>query len=153
MPEEQTAIVRLFYPEGLDYARASQDEAFLDGLREIAAEVIDPDFELVVYTGIAGPGIPGFSGSLHGFEPFLDWWQEWLAGYESFFIEIQEIRELDASVLVLLRMRGRTRHAGVEVVQDGAADWRFSEGRITGIHQYTDQAHALRELGLSSGGG
>ncbi len=45
-------------------------------------------------------------------------------------------------------MKGRTKHGGVEISQEGAPDWHFDGMKLTGIDQYTDQAQALRELGL-----
>ena len=71
---------------------------FLDGLRAVADDVVDPSFEHVNRTPAGAAGMVGFSGTIVGFEAFVDWWKDWLAGYDAFKIEIQDVIEHDTSV-------------------------------------------------------
>jgi ketosteroid isomerase-like protein len=74
---------------------------------------------------------------------------DWVATFDEFRESTDEIRDLDDRVLVIATQRGRGKGSGVEVEQQYAWLYEFSDDRITRITAYKSAAEALEAAGLS----
>jgi ketosteroid isomerase-like protein len=73
----------------------------------------------------------------------------WIAAWEGWREEIQEVRDLGTSVLVLSVQRGRGRESGAEVETRYAVLYDVQDGEITSLRMYGSAAEALEAAGLS----
>jgi ketosteroid isomerase-like protein len=82
-------------------------------------------------------------------------WQAWTDAWTDFHAEPTDIRELDATrVLVLIRRSGRGKTSGLELQHlrtDGAAVFDVLDGRVTRVVNYFDSERAFSDLGLAPG--
>jgi hypothetical protein len=90
-------------------------------------------------------------GSFKGPQGLIDGWREWLEPWETYTFILEETIPAGDKVVTMARMCGTTRHGGVEVDQQGAAVWTFSDGRVTAIRFYLEREAALREAGIEPG--
>lgn len=130
--EDRSAQVR----ESIDLTRRSF-EAFNRGdIDEVLARLA-PD--VVVH---ADPDLPN-SGTFHGREGALLWFERWLEAWESFSIDIEEVVPVGDSLVVCVIQRGRGRGSGVEVDMRSAYVVTVRDRRTTRLHLYSDRAKAL----------
>jgi ketosteroid isomerase-like protein len=111
-------------------------------------EVAADDLECVmVAPEYAGPrGRLTYSGP----EGFVQAWREWVAAYERYTIELEEITEGDpGQVFILARQRGTTRTGGVEVSEPAGAVWTVRDGKLVRMEFHLDPETARRAAGLA----
>ncbi len=75
-------------------------------------------------------------------------WIDWLAPWESYRTEIEELIPAGDRVLALVRDFGRRRDMDTEVEMLGSAVWTVREGRIARAEFFTDRARAFETAGL-----
>jgi ketosteroid isomerase-like protein len=73
----------------------------------------------------------------------------WIAAWEGWREEIQEMRDLETRVLVLSVQRGRGKESGAEVETPYAVLYGVEDGEITSLRMYGNAAEALEAAGLS----
>lgn len=92
----------------------------------------------------------GLAGTAAGTRTFL-------AAWEDFKIEAEEVRELDHErVLVLDKQSGRGRTSGLEIGTfhgKGAVLFHLADGKVTRLVIYPTRENALADLGLTPEGG
>jgi ketosteroid isomerase-like protein len=135
MSEENVAVVR----QAL--------ESFNEGGADAAAVFYDP---AVVLDNSRSP-FPD-SGLYRGLESVRGWFDGLADAFGDISYEIEAIRDLGDRVAVLLRVRGRGPHSGIDV------DYRFAplitvrNGKIVRIDRFTDLEEALETAGLTEQG-
>ena len=72
----------------------------------------------------------------------------WLAAWEEWGEEIEEMRDLGSRVLVLSVQRGRAKGSGAEMEARFAILYDLYGGEITGMRMYATPADALEAVGL-----
>jgi ketosteroid isomerase-like protein len=72
----------------------------------------------------------------------------WIASWDEWREEVEEIRDLGGQVLVLSTQRGRGKGTGVEVEARYAMLYDVSGGEITSLRMYRNPAEALEAAGL-----
>jgi ketosteroid isomerase-like protein len=140
-------------PENVDLWRASI-EVFLAGTSELdrertltkMAELWDPEIEWDV-SAFEGPDI---GGVYRGIEAVRQFWQEWLAAWETLLFEYELVDAGDRVVMLLdQRMRGRS--TGIEVSLGRYAQVAtFRDGLMVHWKVYMSQSEALETVGLSA---
>jgi ketosteroid isomerase-like protein len=70
----------------------------------------------------------------------LDWWDLWQEGANW---RLETIRAYGDAVVALLRFSGRARASGVETLGGVFQVFRFRDGRIEAIEDYTDSQDAI----------
>jgi len=128
-----------------DLAGAIRDPGQLEAMAATLEPVIDPELEIVRI----GPEYTGEGVAYRGLAGFLEFWQDWLAPWESFRIETEEYLDADDKVVQLARQVGATEAGGVSVESHGAAVMTFRDGRLTRIEFHLDRDRAMRAAGLS----
>jgi ketosteroid isomerase-like protein len=108
------------------------------------ASAMSPDARVVF-----GPGDPG-NRSYRGAEGLVEGWRDWLEPYAEYALEVEQF--IDASedrVVMLAKVRARTRRDAVLIEHSPAAVYELSNGMVTRIDFYLDRAEALEAVGLS----
>lgn len=122
--------------ENIELTRRSF-EAFNRGdILEVLAR-LTPDVE--VY---ADPDLPN-SGTFHGHEGALLWFERWLEAWETFTVELEEIIPVGDNLVACVIQHGRGRGSGVEVNMRSAYVLTIRDGQTTRLHLYPDKATAL----------
>jgi len=85
----------------------------------------------------------------HGIEAMGRAWREWLGAWEDFQMETPELIDLGDDVLVLDKFGGRGKKSGVSIEGlPAAALFSLRAGRVVRLGTFTDQAEALKAVGL-----
>jgi hypothetical protein len=116
-------------------------EAAISGM----AELWDPEIEL----DASQSDVPGLSGVYRGMEAVRQFWREWYGAWDTLQFEYELVDAGDRVVILLdLRMRGR--HTGIEV-PFGKFAWvpTFRDGLMVHVKLYMSQSEALEAAGLS----
>jgi ketosteroid isomerase-like protein len=150
MQDDAIALVAKLGTELLadDVVETLDDDESLARLRALLLEVAADDLECVmVAPEYAGPrGRLTYSGP----EGFVQAWREWVAAYERYTIELEEITEGDpGQVFILARQRGTTRTGGVEVSEPAGAVWTVRDGKLVRMEFHLDPETARRAAGLA----
>jgi len=77
--------------------------------------------------------------------------EEWLAAYDQYQQEVEEIRDLGNGVAFAVFRQGRGRTSGVQVGPAGAKGaglFHIVNGKITALSLYANRDRALADLGL-----
>lgn len=122
--------------EDIELTRASF-EAFNRGDIDAVLARLAPDVE--VY---ADPELPN-SGTFHGPDGALVWFERWLEVWETFSIDVEEVIPVGDSLVVCVVQHGRGRGSGVEVDMRSAYVVTIRDGRTTRLHLYLDREKAL----------
>jgi ketosteroid isomerase-like protein len=145
MSRENVELVRSLIPEQVDLV-----QVFSEGIEALAtafAGLLDkmaPDAE-IVFVPVA-PGNPG--AGYEGLEGLMEGWRDWLAPWESYVIDVEDLVDQGSSVVALVNMRARTEHGGVEMEQQGATIWTVEEGKIVRMSFHLDRGDALARAGV-----
>ena len=131
MSQENVEIVRRMY------------DAFHSGDAEGALSHFDPD--VLVDASNARPDVAVGRGR----DAVNAIVTGWVASWDEWREEIEEMRDLGSRVLVLSVQRGRGKGSGVEVEAHYAIRYDLHEGKIIGLHMHRNPAEALGAAGLS----
>jgi ketosteroid isomerase-like protein len=77
-------------------------------------------------------------------------WQDWLAAWDEYRVELEQLREVSEDcILSLVRASGRTGGSGATVQHQSANIFRVSNGRVIRLALYADRDRAFADLGLT----
>jgi ketosteroid isomerase-like protein len=130
MSEENVEIVRRMY------------EAFHGGDGDRALSYFDPEVMLDAsrrVDGGIGTGHENLSANI----------ARWIGTFDEWRQEIEEIRDVDDLVYVVLTQHGRGKGSGIEVETRYAVLYEIKGGKISRMTAYNDPAEALEAAGLS----
>jgi ketosteroid isomerase-like protein len=106
----------------------------LEAFKALARERLGPDFEFhLVWDGRV---LKGYTGTLEWLEDTRETWEEYSQ-------EVEEIIDLGAQVIVVLRISARGAGSGVPVAQELAVVWTFDGERAVRARSFTSRAAAL----------
>jgi ketosteroid isomerase-like protein len=71
----------------------------------------------------------------------------WVAAFDDWSEEIEEMRDIGRTVYVVARQRGRGRETGIDVETRYAVLYELRDGQITRLTLYGDPAEALEAAG------
>ena len=78
-----------------------------------------------------------------GREGFRENWADWLEPWQSYRIYYDDLLERGDRVVALVRLRGVTKHDGVEMEHEAAAIFRFEGSEIAELEFSLDREDAL----------
>jgi ketosteroid isomerase-like protein len=112
---------------------------------EAALDGISPD---VVWRG---PDVlPEGEREFLGHEGVKDFWRMWLETFEEFHAEIEETIESGDQVMAMVRMHGRHRDSGAEVVTPSFPHvWTIQDEEVVRVEMYPNRAAGLDAIGMS----
>lgn len=129
--------------DDVDIAALFREDEAWGSLIEVSGPLFHPDFECVMMTGLQGP--QRYSGT----DGLRAGWLDWLAPWESYRTEIQEVVDAGADVVVVTRDYGRRPGMTAEVGLRGASVWRVEDGLIVRVSSYASPQQALEAVGLA----
>jgi ketosteroid isomerase-like protein len=112
----------------------------LDESSARAAEVFAEDFVCIQH-GLDEQPRTGLRGLREG-------WLNWLAPWESYRTQIEDVIDGETCVLVLTRDLARRRGMESEVEMVAAAVWTIHDGKVTRIEFFPDRTDAYAAAGL-----
>ncbi len=119
-------------------------EAFNAGDVERALTHLHPDAELH-----QAPELPD-AGAYYGLPEFQRGMDLWLDEWESFRFEIEELIDVEDTVLMEIRLWGIAKGSGVESERRGVFHlWTFRDGKAQSCTAYFNRPDALEAAGLS----
>jgi ketosteroid isomerase-like protein len=80
-----------------------------------------------------------------GPEGFREIWADWLEPWESYRIYYDDVIERGDKVIMLVRLRGVTKHDGVEMEHEAASVFRFDGDQVVEMEFNLDREDALSE--------
>jgi ketosteroid isomerase-like protein len=132
MSQENVEIVRRMY------------EAFHGGDADGALAYFDPEVEVDASVRVD-------EGIGHGRDAVNAMVARWLAAWDEWREEIEEIRDLDSRVLVISKQRGRAKGSGIEVETRYAVLYEIQDDLIKAMTLYATAAEAIEAAGLREG--
>jgi hypothetical protein len=119
-------------PEGTDLA-----EVFGAGGGPISAGGLVADDATVNFTARSA------ESSRSGAEGFREGWADWLEPWQTYRIYYDDIVERGDRVVALVRLRGVTKHGGVEMEHEAAGVFRFEGDQVVELEFSLDREAAL----------
>jgi ketosteroid isomerase-like protein len=138
---ENVELVRAVVPNEVDLAElfAGNDLSALP----IDPSLVDPELEVAFL-----PASIESQGRYQGLTGLAAGWLDWLEPWESYHLEMEEFIDAGEHVIVLARVKARTRRDGVVVEHKPASIWTVGDGRIVALRFYLDRAEAFEAVGL-----
>jgi ketosteroid isomerase-like protein len=96
--------------------------------------------------------VPTFTDSQErqGLGAMRRWMEEWFDAWaDDYTTQAESIREYGDVVIALLRFTGHAKASGVEVAGGIFEVYRFREGKIASVEDFTERAEALKAAGLA----
>jgi ketosteroid isomerase-like protein len=119
---------------GIDAVNRRDLDAFL--------ELMDKNVESV-------SRIAAIEGVLHGHDGVRQWWENWLAAFPDYKIEVVEVRDLGDILLVRIRAVGHGGGSDLPFQDNAFLVSRWRDGKITRWQVVNTEAEALESAGLS----
>jgi ketosteroid isomerase-like protein len=142
MSRQNVEIVSsLMLAPDVDLAPLFRDDEMWTALVEFVAPVVHPEFECAAH--LLGP-----ETSYVGTDGFRAFWLDWLAPWETYRSETEEMIDLGDRVLQFALEFGRRVGSAQEVHGKNAALWTIRDGKILRFDAYADRARALKAVGL-----
>ncbi len=88
---------------------------------------------------------PSAETSRTGPEGFREGWADWLEPWQSYRIYYDDVVDRGDRVVVLVRLRGVTRHDGVEMEHEAAGIFRFEGDQVVAMDFSLDRERALAD--------
>jgi SnoaL-like domain len=146
MSQRNVDVVRGLQPDGVDLVPLFAGEGAEAALNADAGSgVIRPDAEIAFVAGESGVE----QRDLHGLPGLIEGWRDWLEGWDSYVLNVEDLLEAGERVVALVRIKGRTSRDGVELEHTPAAVWELEDGIVVGLTFYLDRAQAMQVAGLS----
>ena len=155
MAQKNVEIARRFTGVliGPDLIPVFADEAQKGAMTATLESMLHPDHEFVAATG--GVALDAeFRGQRESLEGYMAGWSEWLSVWDTFVIELEEIRELpDGRILLLTRTRSRSKAAGLEIEGEHGLICTVRDGKIFRFEQFLNRNEALKASGVTTSRG
>ena len=136
------AVIRAFLAGGGDLVAAFNDDERARRIGAALRAVAHPRFELIDHDS------PEFGAGPVPVEGFVPTWRRFLESWECLCLDDHEMHAIGNRVVVVSRVRGRSRHAGVPFEDRRAAIWTFRGDRVLRIDHYAKPHEALAAAGL-----
>jgi hypothetical protein len=99
--------------------------------------------------GLIAPADVGTSAEYTGVDGLVEGWSDWLAPFEHYRIDVEEMREAGDAVFVTVRMVATPKGSSGAIETDAAAVLFFEEGLVGRIEFHLDRALARRRAGIA----
>jgi ketosteroid isomerase-like protein len=145
MSRENVEVVRqLLPPADVDLADVFMrgDDLGAAAALDATAQQFTDDFVCVIHIhGLSSEERPGVQG-------LREAWLDWLEPWETYRVEIEQLREVGDRVLVTTRDFGRRSGMADEVELKGSAVWTIRDGKVARAEFFAERGKALEAVGL-----
>src|SRR5689334_5790225 len=107
---------------------------------EIDVGIFAPDMEISFQPRVDDQTFSGIDGLIEG-------WREWLSAWSSYYAELEGYVDAGDNVVMLVRLRGETRHDNVVIEQPAAVVYTLEDGKVVRLAFHLDRRQALEEAG------
>ena len=107
---------------------------------DIDLSVFDPDLKIEFQPRVDEQDFSGIAGLVEG-------WREWLSAWSQYEAHVEEYVAAGDHVVMLVRLRGETRHDHVVIEQPAAVVYTLADGKVVGMTFHLDRRQALEEAG------
>ena len=135
-------VVRAFMTERVELVSAFGDDRSARRIESGLAAVAHPEFELIDRDSLE------FAGRAIPLDGYVAAWRHFLECWERLYLVVEEIVENKDRLVVIARVSGESKNAGILLEDRRAAVWTFRKGRVLRIEQFTTSAEALEAAGL-----
>jgi ketosteroid isomerase-like protein len=120
-----------------------EGEEMVEAVTEVLRHNAHKDYVTLMVSEAASLDYPGVEG-------FREAWTDWLSPYESFRIELDEVIQLEDTLVFVVRQLATTRQSSVEVETPSASVWWFEDARVKQAAFYLDRQAGLKAAGIAS---
>jgi hypothetical protein len=120
-----------------DMRRMFESDEILAG---IDVSIFDPDAQIVFQPRLDDQTYSGIDGLING-------WREWLSAWSSYEAHTEDWVDAGHHVVMLVRLRGETRHDRVGLEQPAAVVYTLEGGKVVRVAFHLDRRMALEEAG------
>ncbi len=124
MSEENIEIVRKMYEA---YVRGDMDRALA-----FFHEDVEADFSIRVDSGVST-----------GRDELAKVVGSWIGAWDDYQEEIDEVHDFGSAICLVVTQRGRGKGSGVELANQFATVYEFTDGLITGVTMFDSREKAL----------
>jgi ketosteroid isomerase-like protein len=139
---DNVAVVRGFMSDEVELVSAFADDDRAQMIVSALAAVAHPDFALIDRDSLENAGRPI---PLAG---YVTAWRHFLESWERLHLVVEDMVEHRNHVVVIARVSGESKVAGILLEDRRAAVWTFKRGRVLRIEQFTTPAEAFDAAGL-----
>jgi ketosteroid isomerase-like protein len=145
MSAENVELVRSLQPTDVDLVELFGGEATATALTAgNNPGIVSPDAAIEFVAAEPGLSRPQY----RGVEGLIEGWRDWLEGWDSYVLRVEELLDAGGQVVALVRIKARTTRDGVEVEHAPAAVWTIEDGTVVGLTFYLNREQALAAAGL-----
>ena len=135
-------LVRAMVPgPDVDLATLLRDDGLFNRLAESLSQLVAPDAECTAMWQA--------EKSYRGIEGFRELWLDWIEPWSGYRVGIDELIDLDESILVLARDHATRDDTDREFELLSASLWEFEDGRLKRLRFFRNRDEAMRAVGLS----
>lgn len=127
---------------GAEHDLASMED-LLPPLTAFISQFAAPDFACVM---VGQPPTPPITH--RGVEGLAEAWRDWSEAFERVRVELEQVRESEHHIAMLVNQVAVTRHGGVEIRQPSAMVLAFEGGQVARLEFHLDREAALRSAGI-----
>jgi hypothetical protein len=109
-------------------------------LAGIDVSIFDPDAQIVFQPRVDDQTYSGIDGLIEG-------WREWLSAWSKYEAHTEDFVDAGDHVVMLVRLKGETRHDGVALEQPAAVVYSLDGGKVVRVTFHLDRRLALEEAG------
>ena len=130
---DNVAVVRGFMSDEVELVSAFADDDRAQMIVSALAAVAHPDFALIDRDSLENAGRP------IPLEGYVAAWRHFLESWERLHLAVEDMVEHRNHVVVIARVSGESKVAGILLEDRRAAVWTFKRGRVLRIEQFTTQ--------------
>jgi ketosteroid isomerase-like protein len=123
-------------------AAGADKEELLRALPELIAQTCDPEIEWIEDPGRADARVH------RGHDGVRRSWEEWLAGFEQYRFEVEEVLDCGDRVLVVGSEQGRGAASGAAVSSRNYSVLELRDGKLLRYREFYDEGAARGAAGL-----
>ena len=143
MSQENVELITSLQPgPEVDITGLFRDEQVAEATWTAVASAFHDDCAFVN----ASPGVGSTHTGLHGLRAL---WLEWLAPWDSYYTETEDVIDVGNQVVVLFRDHGRRKDLAADVEARGASVYTVRDGKVARVEFNPNRDEALEAVGLS----
>jgi ketosteroid isomerase-like protein len=135
--------------ENVELVRAAVGGPEFDMLRMFSGDEIPPEIDVSIFAEdmeiCFQPRVEEQTYS--GVDGLVEGWREWLSAWSSYEAQLEDFLDAGDHVVMLVRLRGETKHDNVVIEQPAAVVYTLEGGKVVRLAFHLDRRMALEEAG------
>jgi ketosteroid isomerase-like protein len=135
--------------ENVELVRAAVGGPEFDMARMFSGDEIPPEIDVGIFAEdmeiCFQPRVEEQTYS--GVDGLVEGWREWLSAWSSYEAQLEDFLDAGDHVVMLVRLRGETKHDNVVIEQPAAVVYTLEGGKVVRLAFHLDRRMALEEAG------